>query len=194
MLFVTFTGYGQDKDASIGIGFGGASVSSKVSDGDKASGFGFNFYLNGMYNINEKISAGLEYNSNLAVITNIDDASFDVSLTKITGILAKGRYKFGTGKNKPYAGLMAGIYLLKPGSITINGSSIGFVFEGKTTFGFAPEVGIEIGSFQLATSYHLPGKYSSTLTDPTDGSTITIETTYSVWQFNIGWNIGFAFD
>lgn len=190
MLCVVFTTSAQEKHATIGIGFGGASVNSKSSNDNKSSGFGFNFYLNGMYNVNENISAGLEYNTSLAVVTDIDLASLDVSVTKLTGILAKGRYKFGSGNAKPFAGLMAGLYLIKPGEITISGSSIGFVFEGKTTFGFAPEIGVELGSFQFATSYHFPGKYSSELIDPTDGSSIPIETTYTSWQFNIGWNIG----
>ena len=185
--------YAQDKKASFGIGFGGASASAKDLDGVKDSGFGVNFYINGMYNINENLSAGLEYNGNAVVIAGVDPSglTLDFKASSINGILAKGRYAFGSGGARPFAGLMLGIYKITPGSVTISGStsSVLLAFESKTTFGFAPEVGIELGSFQLATSYHLPGKYTGNVPDG-NGGTINVETTYSVWQFNIGWNIG----
>lgn len=183
----------QDKKASLGLGFGGASASAKDLDGIKDSGFGINFYINGMYNINENLSAGIEYNGNAVVIAGVDPngLQLDFKASSINGILAKGRYSFGSGGAKPYAGLMFGMYKITPGSVTISGttSSLLLAFESKTTFGFAPEVGIMLGSFQLSTSYHLPGKYKGNVPDG-NGGTIAVETTYTVWQFNIGWNIG----
>ena len=189
MIFVLIDVNAQDKKASFGIGFGGASASAKDLDGVRDSGFGFNFYINGMYNIDENLSAGLEYNGNAVVIAGVDPTggSLDFKASSINGILAKGRYAFGSGSARPYGGLMFGLYKITPGSVTISGSTspVQLAFEPKRTFGFAPEVGIVFGNFQLATAYHFPGKYKATLSDGTP-----IETTYNVWQFNIGWNIG----
>ncbi len=186
-MMIAFAGLAQDKKMSIGLGFGGASAAGKDADGTKENGFGFNFYLNGMYNINENFSAGLEYNGNAVVIGDFDGG--DVEATAIRGILAKAKYAFGEGRTRPFIGLMAGMYTITPGTITANNSSIGLVFPKATTFGFAPEVGIQLGAFQFATSYHLPGKYKESISFD-GGDPIELETTYSVWQFNIGWNIG----
>ncbi len=186
LLGAVITSNAQANKFSLGLGFGGSSASSK-SDGTSESGFGFNGYLNGMYNISGNLSVGLEYNSNFAVIANNDVVDLDFSATKINGILAKGKYAFGDGGVNPYFGVMAGLYTIAPGSITSTGlTGVGIVFEKKTSFGFAPEVGIELGAFQLATSYHFVGKYSSEVANT------TVETTYALWQFNIGWNIGIA--
>ena len=190
MLCLTFVSKAQDNKYSIGLGFGGASASAKDEAGDKESGFGFNFYLNGMYNVNANISAGLEYNGNLVVIGSTDITGVSLNVTKINGILAKGRYLFGEGNTRFFGGLMLGIYIIEPGGVTIDlgqsSPTLDLVFEKATVFGFAPEIGVQMGSFQLATSYHLPGKYKSDLL----GS--PVELNYTVWQFNIGWNIGFG--
>jgi hypothetical protein len=185
-LCMAFAVNAQDKKASLGIGFGGAAASAKGVDGIKNSGFGLNFFINGMYNVNENISAGLEYNANIVVLGDVAGAS--VSATQINGVLVKGRYFFGSGNARPFAGVMMGIYNIQPGEVS-GSTSLAILFEKKTVFGFAPEVGVSIGSFQLATSYHLPGKYKGEVVLPSIG-TQTFEETYTVWQFNIGWNIG----
>jgi hypothetical protein len=186
LIFMSVEMNAQDKKTSLGLGFGGASVSVKGVDGVKESGFGINFYINGMYNINEHISAGLEYNGNAAVLG--DSSGGNVKASLISGILAKGRYSFGSGRVRPFAGVMFGMYILKPGQVsTSTGTSISFGRE--TVFGFAPEVGVSFGSFQLATSYHLPGNYKNEVEMPVRG-TVMFDETFTVWQFNIGWNIG----
>ena len=68
VMCIPYFSIAQDKIGSIGIGFGGAYENEKYGDGLKHSGIAFNFYLNGMYNINEHISAGVEYNSNIVFI------------------------------------------------------------------------------------------------------------------------------
>jgi hypothetical protein len=136
-----------------------------------------------MYNVNERISAGLEYNSNLAVIGDFDGASIEA--TGITGILAKGKYRFGTGRTNFYGGLNAGLYMIRPGKISADSGdgSYDLTFDTKSTFGVAPEIGVHLGSFQIATSYHILGKYK--YEDLADA-----DVNYSLWQFTIGWNIG----
>lgn len=186
LIFMSVEMNAQDKKTSLGLGFGGASASVKGEDGIKESGFGINFFINGMYNINEHISAGLEYNGNVVVIGEVSGTTVQASL--INAILAKGRYSFGSDGVRPFAGVMFGMYIIKPGEVsTTTGNSI--LFGRETVFGFAPEVGVSFGSFQLATSYHMPGNYQSEVTKPIIG-TVVVDETYTVWQFNLGWNIG----
>ena len=109
----------------------------------------------------------------------------DFEITSINGYLAKGRYHFGENNTRFFAGLMLGMYSIQPGAFNENGN-ITINFQRKMTFGFAPEIGVRLGSFQIATSYHLPGKYKA------DVLTGTYEAGYSVWQFTIGWNIEFV--
>jgi hypothetical protein len=172
---------------SLGLGVGGAHVTSTSDDGAHDSGLGINFFINGLYNISENISAGLEFNGNLALIGSADGA--DIKATSIVGLLAKGRYAFGSAKVKPFVGLMAGLYTTEPGDVTLNGSTIGFVFDKKRTFGFAPEAGIRLGAFQLSMAYHIPGKYTADIID-LFGNERTIESNYKIWQFVLGFNIG----
>ena len=183
----------QDHKGSIGLGVGGAAASAKDELGDKDSGFGFNFYINGMYNINENFAAGFEYNGNAVVIAGTDPQATQIEFkaTILNGYLAKARYAFGNSNSRFYAGLMFGLYRIRPGeiSITIFGIPSELVFEPKNTFGFAPEIGVMLGSFQIATSYHFPGKYKADISDG-NGGIRAVESTYSMWQFNIGWNIG----
>ena len=187
ILLISFDISAQDKKASIGLGIGGASASAKGADGTKNSGFGINFFINGMYNINENISAGLEYNANGVVIGDVDGAS--IKATSINGILAKGRYSFGSGGARPFVGVMFGVYRIQPGEVSLLSATVPIVFERKTIFGFAPEVGVSFGAFQLATSYHLPGNYKAEVDIPLFGP-VTTDETYTVWQFNLGFNIG----
>jgi hypothetical protein len=189
LIYMSYDINAQDNKASIGIGIGGASAGAKGEDGVKDNGFGFNFYLNGMYNINENISAGIEYNSNIAVIGSIDATTLDLKATQLNGFLLKGRYSVGSGTTRPFGGLMMGMYRIKPGDVTVNGTSIAFAFEPKTVFGFAPEIGVVFNNFQLATSYHFLGKYKGTAPDG-NGGTTDISEIYTLWQFNIGLNLG----
>jgi hypothetical protein len=189
IMLISFDIDAQDKKATIGLGFGGASASAQGADDVRNSGFGINFYINGMYNLNENISLGLEYNGNTVVIGDEQDIS--IKATSINGILPKGRYYFGSGRTRAFAGAMLGLYFIKPGEVSFTSAATAIVFERKAVFGFAPEVGVSIGAFQLATSYHFVGNYKSELDIPLIG-TVQTDETYSVWQFSLGWNIGIA--
>ncbi len=180
ILCVIFATNAQDKKMSIGIGFGGAAASDKDATGIKDSGFGINFYLNVMYNVSPKLSVGLEFNSSGVVIGDLDGAT--IKATSINGNLLKAKYFLGDGRVKPFVGLMTGLYGIRPGIVDSN-TAVALSLNRKMSFGFAPEIGIYLSSFQIATSYHFPGTYKSEIAGIGDIS-------YNVWQFNIGWNIG----
>jgi hypothetical protein len=180
ILCVLFTTNAQDKKMSIGLGFGGAAASNKDDAGVKDSGFGINFYANVMWNLNPKLTVGLEFNGSVVVIGGLDGTTIEA--TSINGNLLKAKYFLGDGGTvKPFVGVMTGIYGIRPSVVDSNGAAA-LTLERKISFGFAPEIGIQLGSsFQIATSYQFPGTYKS--------DTIG-DISYNVWQFNIGWNIG----
>lgn len=185
----------QDKKASIGFGIGGAVATAKEHNGSRDSGPGVNFYINGLYNINQKFSVGLEYNGNGSLIFGSSSTVFDIKPTVINGILVKGKYHFEGTVARAYVGINCGVYNITPGEVTFSliffllPVPVAIEFEKLTTFGFAPEFGVEIGAFQLSTSFHLPGKYETEFLDG-NGDIRIIETKFAVWQFNLGWNIG----
>ena len=182
---------GQSDKLTIGLGIGAAAAFAKDFDGTKESGFGGNFFINGLYNISEKFSMGLEFNGNASLLFGSGNSAFDIKATVINGILAKMKYSFGGYSVKPFAGLMLGAYIIKPGevSFTFLLIPVELELERKTTFGFAPEFGIEFGVLQLSTTLHFPGIYKSEIPDG-NGGIRSIETKYTVWQFNLGWNLG----
>ncbi len=181
ILCVIFATNAQDKKMSIGVGFGGAAASDKDDSGLRDNGFGINFYLNVMYNINPNLTVGFEYNSSGVVIGDL--AGLAIKATSINGNLLKAKYFFSEGGVRPFVGVMAGLYGIRPGIVDVDGV-VALTLKRKMSFGFAPEIGVHLGSFQIATSYHFPGTYKSEIAGIGDIS-------YNVWQFNIGWNIGF---
>lgn len=179
---------------SIGLGLGGSIVTETgVNDNSASAGFGFNYYLNLMFTVDRHFSAGLELNGNAAILTGVSTTGLKFEATELNGILAKGKYVFEGSTTKPYLGLMAGIYNIKPGSVEITffTNPVNVDFEKRTTFGFAPEFGLQVKSFQIAFSAHFPGSYKLTVPDG-QGGTVDLENRYRIWLVNLGWNIGFG--
>ncbi|MBB6460027.1 outer membrane beta-barrel protein [Flammeovirga kamogawensis] len=151
-LAMCSTAFAQDKKFSIGFGLGGSFASSKFED-VKQKGAGVNGFLNFYYNVNSKLSLGLEYNGATIVIKPEDDMGINFEATGLSSFSAKGLYHFSENKVRPYAGIGLGLYNVSPGKI---GSGENFIeFEKASSFGFAPEVGLKLGWFQIAALYHM---------------------------------------
>ncbi|NME67735.1 outer membrane beta-barrel protein [Flammeovirga aprica] len=137
----------QDKKFTIGIGAGASFMSAKTTflgQETKSNGTGFNFLGNFYYNINPKISVGVEFASAAAILKS-DGDSDNTEATGIGNYSLKGKYHFGENKVRPHVGLGLGMYNVIPVS----------AFDTKSTFGLAPEVGMNLGFFQLAAVYHI---------------------------------------
>jgi hypothetical protein len=189
LLFIAFSSNAQEKKMSIGLGFGGGYVTSKQADGEKNSGFGMDFYVNYLYNINYNISVGVEYNylgGFLGSVNSTGQTSDAIEVFDMNKFVAKGVYTFGKDRrnNKGprfFAGLDLGMYGIKPQlKFTLDNEDIELALDRKFTFGITPEIGVIFGVFLLSLSYDLPGKYKNN----------DIETKYTAIMFNLGWNIG----
>ncbi|KXX67425.1 outer membrane beta-barrel protein [Flammeovirga sp. SJP92] len=139
----------QDKKFTIGLGAGVSFMGQKGTFGDlesKTKGTGFNFLGNFYYNINPKISVGVEFASAAAILKEEGEDSNGLDATGIGNYSLKGKYHFGENKVRPHVGLGIGMYNIVPATQG---------FDSKSAFGVSPEVGLNLGFFQLAAVYHL---------------------------------------
>ncbi|HUX54303.1 MAG TPA: hypothetical protein VMV56_07810 [Williamwhitmania sp.] len=175
LLFVAtvLTVNAQDNKWNIGFGAGFGSPM-----GDLKQGFdgGVDGYLNGTYNFTSKLAAGLEYNSSTFVGISQEGVSIDA--TKISAILLKGVYYMTETKVRPYAAVMAGMYMTKYGSIYSDGlGNYASEYITKSKLGGGLELGLKIKWFNLGVGYHNLGKIE--------------DAKISYLQYNLGFNIGF---
>lgn len=139
----------QDKKFTIGLGGGASFVGQKVGD-VKLKGTGFNYLFNFYYNVNSQISVGAEWAGAGAILKPEEDMGLSFTATGISATSLKGKYHFGESKVRPHVGLGIGYYSVLPGGIE------GFDdVASKSTIGFAPEAGLNLGFFQLAAVYHI---------------------------------------
>ncbi len=174
----------QENQISLSVGIGGAHLSVKPVNGEKEDGLGVNIYFGVLYNFNKTFGVGLELNSNFAVIGRF--IGVDTKVSNINAFIVRGKYSFGDSDIIPYLGILAGLYEIRPGRLTLHSQNFVVDLESKITVGFAPEVGIQFGHLQFSTSYHKLGIYKSEFLNPISGNPVSIEEKYRIWQFNVG--------
>ncbi len=166
VVAVALTANSQEK--KFNIGFGGGVTKGMGDFKDYVSG-GVNGYLFGLYNIDEKLSAGLELNNN--VLVSIAGDGETLSATTVNSYLLKGVYYFTDTKVRPYGAVMTGMYINK-----FYFSGMDEVYE-KNKFGFGAELGLKIKWFQLGVKYHNMGKIE--------------DAKLSYMQYHLGFNFSF---
>ena len=104
-----------------------------------------------------------------ALNTEVDlenlDSNVKVEAITINAFLAKAKYFFMSSEKsfRPYGGLGLGVYIKKGGEIavdTLQGVSSlvqGILPKAKTSFGFAPELGLKWDWFVVNAKYHFAG-------------------------------------
>lgn len=168
VVAVTLTANSQEKKFNIGFGGG---VTKGMGDFNDVVDGGINGYLYGLYNINEKLSAGIELNNN--VLVSVGDAGADLSASTVNSYLLKGVYYFTDTKVRPYGAVMTGMYMNKYYFASMSGEE---VYE-KNKFGFGAELGLKIKWFHLGVKYHNLGKIE--------------ESKISYMQYHLGFNFSF---
>jgi len=93
----------QEKRLTVGLG---AGLSFAQGDFKEWSKKGNCFYINVLYNLNDRFSAGVEGNFTRFSPPDVGDDD----KTKIDGILLKGQYSFQFKNIKPYGAIMGGFY------------------------------------------------------------------------------------
>ncbi|WP_165921901.1 outer membrane beta-barrel protein [Natronoflexus pectinivorans] len=128
--------------------------------GDDVSG-GIGFYIEPKYNYTDNIALGLKLE--WAILGSSDVEGMDVSVSGIGTYQLTGDYYFNTNRVRPFAGLGVGLYSL--GSVDFKadvndpndiwGDELGMSLDYGTKFGFAPRVGVVLGSFRVGMEYNV---------------------------------------
>ena len=106
-------------------------------------------------NISDQLSLGLRTSVAITGGGKIEGNSGDVSvgLGISVGALAKGEYYFSTSSTRPFLGFGAGLYYLVSQDVD-TGGGVSVSQSAGEYFGFAPQVGIQLGGFRLALTYN----------------------------------------
>ena len=110
---------------------------------------GITFSIEPKYNVTDNIAIGVQLGSTLLASSNSS-----IGLAALANYSLVGEYYFSDNKVRPFAGLGTGIYAPGDIELTINGKT-STIPGGKSMFGFAPRVGLQIGHFRLAAEYNL---------------------------------------
>ncbi len=131
--------------------------------GDKLSSFGLGYDFDVLWcfdRFNNKLSAGITYVGS-ALFGSESSAGFDIGLYGLSLYGVKGHYRLLNPEKKvsPYAALGFGLSQFSTPDIY---SGDVLVAEGKSAFslGVRPEIGFDLGGFQLSFAYFVPMKYS----------------------------------
>jgi outer membrane protein X len=123
--------------------------------------YGFGAFLEPKLNITDNLSAGLraEWNAMFGASVDKEGKNGAVGLRAVSAYKAKADWFFTTTKVRPFGSLAVGLY-------TIGGETVSASFDttdpggsidafGGRMFGFAPQLGINLGAFRLAVSYNI---------------------------------------
>lgn len=152
----------QSHTISIGGGFGGSTLTGEL--GENGS-IGLSYFLEANYFFNEKLSAGIEFNSS-AIGYSDDSSAFGFSAYGSALYLVKGEYHFFTSKVSPYVGLGLGLANIATPEITSTDSNgneqVITPSESTINFALSPRIGVAFGNFCLDVSFNVAGKTPQT--------------------------------
>jgi OmpW family len=135
-----------------------------IPGGSGAKG-GVLFYLEPMYNVSDKISAGLRMEwAAMARGYSEDIGDTDLKISTSGSYTLNGQYYFNTNGFRPFVGLGLGMYTIKAATFD-NGSGGTSTFgSDETKFGFYPRIGFDASHFNMTIDYNIVGatKYEGT--------------------------------
>jgi outer membrane protein W len=129
-----------------------------------ATSWGGGLALEPKYNVTDHLSAGLRLEAAGFVTQDVKvsgsggGGNVDVSQSAraVTAFLAKADWYLTSSAVRPFVGLAAGLYRIGAGSQTVSGSGTVVQTAGSYRgFGFAPQLGLNLGGFRLAATYHV---------------------------------------
>ncbi len=147
--------------------YGGGHVGLGITSGELSTFVqaGFTYSLEFGYNINDKLSVGLEFGQIVATGTSQDtirEGLFEGSpITRIgfyttANFLAKTHYRFSTGKIQPFVGLGLGVSTVREPAVedpTVNEDLV-----SRTGLAVCPEVGISVSGLVISYSFSHYGR------------------------------------
>ncbi len=113
-------------------------------------GGGILFDVEPAYRLSDQIAVGLRWES--AAMAKVVGTS-EASISAVGSWTLNGKYYFGTGGFRPYAGVGLGLFSLASVSADISGAAV----EAGSTFGFYPRLGFDAGHFNINLDYNIIG-------------------------------------
>ncbi len=163
-----------------------------------ATSWGAGAALEAKYNAMDNLAVGLRFEGAGFVTQEVTlgtGASTSVSqgARAVSAFSVKADWYFGTASARPFVGLGLGYYRIGAGTQSV--SSGGAVVQSATAFrgfGVSPQIGVNLGAFRLAATYHLVGGGDMTVVTQAVGAASPTEVTLAknFFAFEIGGTIG----
>jgi hypothetical protein len=185
-LFVaTFMVFQQANAQKISIGgqLGWTVPNGEAFNYDEDSGIkgGIGYTADILYHfpiLDQKLAAGLVYNGSAIFGGGTKGGSFDLDLYGLALYGVKGQYRFFKSKVSPYVSISTGLSHLETPTFYNEDGSVAVKGKNSFSFGFAPEFGLELGSFTMSAMYFTPMKYKVWATEKESAGTLQISLGY----------------
>jgi outer membrane protein W len=168
-----------------------------------ATAWGGGLALEPKYNFTDHLSAGLRLEASGFVTQDVKVGSGTGSTNvsqgarAVTALLAKADYYLTTSAVRPFVGLGLGYYRIGAGSQSVSASGGGTASVVQTAgafsgFGVAPQLGLNLGGFRLAATYHALAGGDMVMATQAVGTTTPVRTKLAknYFAFEIGGTFG----
>lgn len=147
------------------------------------SGYGIGGFVEPKFNATDRIAVGARLEGSVLMGMQIAGSeNVAVGMTSQAATLAKGEYFLSTRKVRPFIGLGAGMYTLASSGGGTSGANV----SAGRYFGVAPQLGVNLGGFRLAGTYHMI--FGDNLVTLSAGNTQKVSRNYA--SLDIGFQFG----
>lgn len=162
--------------------------------GDVAA-FGAGAAIEPKYNLTDQLSLGFRlegvamYQGDLPT-SAAGEPDVSIGLRALAGYYAKADFYPLPGPVRPFVGI--GVGVVRSGTSATSTTSAGASVRAEATsaFGFAPQVGLNLGGFRLAATYHWIRGEESIVVVTTVGTPVEQKLPRDFWTFEIGGTFG----
>ena len=146
------------------------------------TGYGIGGFVEPKFNATDRIAVGARLEGSVVMGMAIGGEEVTAGMTSQAATLAKGEYFLTTRKVRPFVGLGAGMYTLASSGGGTSGANV----SAGRYFGVAPQVGVNLGGFRLAGTYHMI--FGDNLVTLSSGNTQKVSRNYA--SLDIGFQFG----
>jgi outer membrane protein W len=164
-----------------------------------ANAYGFGAVIEPKYNVTDRLAVGFRLEGAGFITQTVDvgpagsgQAAVSQGARAVTAYLLKADWYATTSAVRPFVGLGLGLYNISSGSQSVSGGSVTQQAAAFRGFGFCPQLGLNLGGFRLAATYHvITGGDQVVATQVVGAATPTeVKLSKNFFAFEIGGTIG----
>lgn len=167
-----------------------------------ATSWGGGLAIEPKYNVTDHLSAGFRLDAAGFVTQDVKVSSGSTSTNvsqgarAVAAFLVKADYYLTDSTVRPFLGIGAGLYRIGAGSQSVSASGSGATVVQTASsfrgFGFAPQLGLNLGGFRLAATYHVITGGDMVVATQAVGTSVPTETKLpkNFFAFEIGGTFG----